>query len=53
MPLQHILTTMLGILATESLTSLDSLTESEITHNNQPPKTSCSTWENVTLTFLP
>jgi len=53
MPLQHIHATMLRILATKNLTDSDSIAQRNVTHNNQPPKTSVSTCEKVTVTFFP
>ncbi len=53
MPLQHILSTMLGVLATNRLANSQSIAQRNVTHYNQPPKTSFSTCEKVTATFFP
>ena len=52
-PLQHVLITMLRVLATKRLTHGDSIAQRNVTHYNQPPKTSFSTCEKVTVTFFP
>jgi hypothetical protein len=44
---------MLRILATKNLTDSDSVAQRNVTHNNQPPKTSVSTCEKVTVTLFP
>lgn len=53
MPLQHVLVTMLRVLATKRLTNRNSIAQRNVTHYNQPPKTSFSTCEKVTATFFP
>jgi len=53
MPLQHVLIAMLRILATKRLTDSDGVAQRNVTHSNQPPKTSFSTCEKVTVTFFP
>src|SRR6056300_692284 len=48
-PLEDVHASMLWVLATNLLTSLDSLRNFNIWHNNQPPKTSDSISENDTM----